>query len=276
AYQNHIVWYSDPDCIVLRGKPTRADTSRVREGRVRNDEFLTFEEARTCASLLSLSGMQYLSGDDLLNLQEERLNLIKKTIPTLPVYPIDLFGRSRFPEHYPEIMDLKINQPSGIYDVISVTNWKEQESTRRIGLSTELYLPPDSSFLVFDAWEEKLTGRFENEFQTVLPAHGTRVFTIRRLEKHPQLLATNRHISGAVSIKKNIWISSNLTLSGTSETVPGTPYSLFVYVPSGFRVDNISATAGNVVYNLGEDGLLKISFAGQENPVDWVLEFSEI
>src|SRR5690606_14442781 len=81
TYQNHIIWYSDPDCIVLRGKPTRADYNNRNFGKV---NYLTLEEARTCASLLSLSGMQYLSGDDLITLEEERMDLIRKTIPTMP------------------------------------------------------------------------------------------------------------------------------------------------------------------------------------------------
>ena len=274
AYQNHIVWYSDPDCIVLRGKPTRADTSHSPDDdRVQNDEFLTLEEARTCASLLSLSGMQYLSGDDLLNLEEERLNLIKKTIPVLPIFPIDLFGRSRYRQHYPEIMDLKINKPSGTYDVIAVTNWQNKETTRNVNISHELYLEPDNDWLVFDNWEESLTGKFKNEFRTVLPAHGTRVFTIRRLEQHPQLLGTNRHITGIVSIKTIKWDQPDLTLSGISETVSDANYSLFFYVPVEFLIGKISANANNLAYNLGENRLLKVSFTGQDKPVNWTLKF---
>jgi hypothetical protein len=274
AFQNHIVWYSDPDCMVLRGKPTRADAGYfIGEYRIRNDEFLTLEEARTCASLLSLSGMQYLSGDDLLNLKEERLNIIKKTIPTLPIMPIDLFGRSRYPRHYPEIMDLKINAPSGVYDVIGVTNWKNKSASRNIFIIKELALVKNNSYLVFDNWKEHFVGTFKYEFQINLPAHGTGVFTIRRLEEHPQLLATNRHISGAISIKKKIWNISDLTLSGTSETVPKTIYSLFFFVPSEFSINNVSVNAEELNYNLDEDGLLTVSFKGHEKPVKWSLKF---
>ena len=274
AYQNHIVWYTDPDCIVLRGKPTRADAGYFSdEYRVRNDKFLNLEEARTCASLLSLSGMQFLSGDDLLNLEKERLDLIKKTIPILPIYPIDLFGRSRYPEHYPEIMDLKINKPSGVYDVIAVFNWKDQNNSRKIFINSELNLAAKNTYLVFDNWKEIFIGNFKNEFETVLPAHGTRVFTIRAQEKHPQLLATNRHITGALSIKKITWSSVDMALSGVSETVPDVPYSLFFYVPITFQIDKVAIDAKNVTYSLGVDRMLKVSFNAQENPVHWSLKF---
>jgi hypothetical protein len=276
TYQNHIVWYSDPDCIVLRGKPTRADAGYFgAEYRVRNDTFLTLEEARTCASLLCLSGMQFLSGDDLLNLAEERLNLIKKTIPVLPVYPIDLFGRSRSAQHYPEIMDLKINRPAGVYDVITVSNWENNESSRVIHINRELALKAGKTYLVFDNWQEKLTGKFTDEFNVVLPAHGTRVFTIRSMEEHPQLLATNRHITGAVSIQEQNWDASAFTLQGISQTVPDAVYSLFFYLPADFKIDKITVPAKNLVYNLDDQGLLKMSFDGQPSPVKWALKFNK-
>ena len=275
AFQNHIIWYSDPDCIVLRGKPTRADAGFFRgRYRVRNKEFLTLEEARTCATLLSLSGMQYLSGDDLLNLEKDRLNIIKKTIPTLPIFPIDLFSRSRYKKYYPEIVDLKISAPSGVYDVIAVTNWENIRSTRNILINKELALEEDASYLVFDNWKEHYVGTFKSNFQIELPEHGTGVFTIRRQETHPQLLATNRHISGTISIKKNVWNNTDLTLNGVSETVPDVTYTMFFYVPSDFSIDVVNIDRPNLTYNLDENRLLTVSFTGQEDPASWFLKFS--
>lgn len=272
AYQNHIVWYSDPDCIVLRGKPTRADGGAKRT--VKNN-FLTFEEARTCASLLSLSGMQYLSGDDLLNIEEERLDLIRKTIPTLPIFPVDLFGRSRDRSRYPEIVDLKVNQNSGIYDVIAVTNWKNEPVSRSISFEKELSLDADQIYIVFDFWEEKMIGQFSENFQIEIPAHGTRVFFIRKQMEQPQLLGTNRHISGAFSIKSNVWNSSKMTLNGISETVPGAKYSLYYYVPGNVLIDKVDVDAKDVTRKLQNDGLLEVSFTGQKKQVTWNLKFSK-
>jgi hypothetical protein len=276
AFQNHIVWYSDPDCIVLRGKPTRADAGYFNdEFYIRNEEFLTFEEARTCASLLGLSGMQFLSGDDLINLEKDRIDLIKKTIPVLPIYPVDLFGRSRYREHYPEIMDLKINAASGVYDVIAVTNWTNQKTTRNILINNELCLKPDDEYLIFDNWREQFIGLFKSDFQADLPAHGTRVFTIRRKLDHPQLLATNRHITSAFSIQKKYWDEAEKKLSGISETVHGATYSLFFYVPVEFLIETVDVEADNITYILNDDRLLTVSFRGQESPVKWSLGFKD-
>lgn len=272
AFQNHIVWFTDPDCIVLRGNPTRADVGRNRTAKAK---FLTFEEARTCASLLGISGMQYLSGDDLLNLEEERLELIQKTIPTLPIFPIDLFGRSRDRNRYPEIIDLKVNQESGIYDVITVSNWKNEPISRSINLVKELSLNAGETYIVFDFWKEQMIGQFTENFNIDIPAHGTRVFLVHKQTTHPKLLGTNRHMTGVVSIKSNVWDKTKLTLSGISETVPNVKYSLFYYVPKNVEVDQINIDANNVNQKLQENGLLEISFTGQEKQVNWNLKFTK-
>jgi len=272
SYQNHILWYSDPDCMVLRGKPTRADIGR--RG-YRETAFLTFEEARTCASLLGLSGMQYLSGDDLLNLEEERLDLIRKTIPVLPVFPVDLFGRSRDRSRYPAIVDLKVNQKSGVYDVIAVTNWQNETASRSINLEKELLLEGGQTYIVFDFWNGELEGQFNETFEIEIPAHGTRVFIIHKQDDQPHLIGTNRHITGAFGIRENAWSESQMTLNGISETVPGDMYTLYYYIPERLLIDNVEINAQDIKQKLRENGLLEISFRGQEKEVEWNLKFKK-
>lgn len=271
SYQNHIVWYSDPDCMVLRGKPTRADVGR--RG-YKETAFLTFEEARTCASLLGLSGMQYLSGDDLTKLEEERLDLIKRTIPVLPVYPVDLFGRGRDRSHYPEIVDLKINRASRVYDVIAVTNWKNEPEVRSISFGTELALDPGETYIVFDFWKGEMIGQFTGNFEIDLPAHGTRVFFIHKQNGNPQLIGTNRHVSGTFSIKENTWNETQMTLNGISETVPGAKYSLFYYIPENIKVDKVDVDTQDITQKVLDNGLLEVSFMGRNKLVAWNLKFS--
>lgn len=272
SYQNHIVWYSDPDCILLRGKPTRADHGRERIDNIYGD-YLTFEEARTCASLLGLSGMQYLSGDDLLTLEKDRLDLIKRTIPTMPIYPVDLFGRGREYSRYPEITDLKVNQVAGVYDVVAVNNWDNKPVKRSVSFEKDLKLDAGQKYLVFDFWKEEMTGLFSGSFECEIPAHGTRVFFIRKQTDKPQLIGMNRHISGAFGITGNNWDPGQLALSGTSETVPGVKYALYYALPEGFQLDKTTIDAKDVEEKLHNNGMLKISFTGQEKPVSWKLGF---
>lgn len=274
SYQNHIVWYSDPDCMIIRGKPTRADHGRERIDNIYGD-YLTFEESRTCASLLGLSGMQYLSGDDLLTLEKDRLELIKRTIPTLPIYPVDLFGRGREYSRYPEITDLKVNQVAGVYDVIAVNNWDNKPVKRSVSFEKDLKLDAGQKYLVFDFWNEEMTGLFTGSFECEIPAHGIRVFFVHKQTDTPQLIGMNRHISGAFGITGNNWDAGQLALSGTSETVPGVKYALYYALPEGYQLEKAMIEAKDVEEKLQNNGMLKISFTGQEKPVSWKLNFSK-
>ena len=273
TYQNHIIWYSDPDCIVLRGKPTRADYAHREFGKV---DYLTFEEAKTCASLLSLSGMQYLSGDDLLNLEEERMTLLKKTIPALPIFPVDLFGRGRDHANYPEIMDLKVNQNARVYDVVAVTNWENTPKTGTISFEKELSLEAGQKYVVFDFWKEELIGEFYNDFQFEIPPHGTRVFFIHKQSDQPLLLGTNRHISGTFGIENVNWEESEKIFSGVSKTVPGVQYSLYFSIPENFKIENIDVNVQDVSQKNQDNGLFEISFTGQEEAVNWLIQLNNI
>jgi len=269
TYQNHIIWYSDPDCIVLRGKPTRAD---LKEG---NTQFLSLEEARTAASLLSIAGLQWLSGDDMPNLETDRVELIRKAIPILPIFPIDLFGRGRAIENYPRILDLKVNMPSGRYDVVAATNWLAGPEQRSISFENDLGLDAGLPFVVFDFWKERLVEAGDRGFRTELPAHGTAVFQVHLRLERPQLIANSRHVTGAVGILNQSWTSSSMTLQGTSDTVPGAPYILFFYVPGAFEFEKALVQGAAADCVPGSDGLLKVSFPGQKTPVDWSVKFAK-
>jgi hypothetical protein len=269
TYQNHIIWYSDPDCIVLRGKPTRAD---AKQG---NTEFATFEEARTAASLLSITGLQLLSGDDLLNLEPDRVDLIKKIIPIMPIFPVDLFGRSRAYSRYPKIFDLKVNMPSGIYDVVAVTNWGEAPSERTVAFGNDLGLNTARSYVVFDFWEQKLLGTYQDDFTIPIPSHGTRVFAVHPESDHPMLLGTNRHITGAFGIERQGWKPEQRILEGLTQTVPNAEYQLFIYVPEDMQVKRVTVDGRANVYSIEAKQLLTVGFLGLDHPAEWSIEFGE-
>ena len=58
----------------------------------------------------------------------------------MPIMPIDLFSRGTdmnygkfkhtnpetYIHNYPEILDLKVNAKSGVYDVVGLTNWRSR------------------------------------------------------------------------------------------------------------------------------------------------------
>jgi Alpha galactosidase C-terminal beta sandwich domain len=302
AFSNHIFAYVMPGEGIELGKPMtieEAKTKRVpdllHEIVAREDPVtgvgVTQEEARTIVSFISLTGVAYPVGNVMADLPEERLKLLQQTMPTMPIIPLDLFSRGTdsrdttfrqtradsYIHNYPEILDLKVNEQSGKYDVVGFTNWRSEVSNRKISLRDKLGLDPTARYVAFDFWNQKVLGVFSDEIAIDIEPHDTRVVAIHPLLARPQLIGNSRHITGAYSILDQDWDGSKNTLSGSSETVPDAPYTLWFYLPKGFAVEHLSVVAkgGEGIpekHSLTGNALM-ISFQGRQQPVQWEVSF---
>jgi len=90
-------------------------------------------------------------------------------------------------------------------------------------------------------------------------------------------VGTSRHITGAYSIQDVDWDGAHNQLRGTSETVPGDSYTLWLYVPKGVNISKVRAlTKENAKVPVQHELIgnsLRITFAGQPEPVVWEVEF---
>jgi hypothetical protein len=173
--------------------------------------------------------------------------------------------------NYPEILDLKVNAKSGIYDVVGLTNWRSETITREIDFADKLGLSGGSPYVVFDFWGQKLLGVFRDRMEIQIEPHDTRVLLMHRLLNRPQLVGTSRHITGDYSILDLSWDGSS-GLHGRSQTVPGDPYTLWVYVPEGVTVSDVRASAGNRNVRADREvtgNSLSVSFQGRQEVVNW-------
>jgi hypothetical protein len=141
-----------------------------------------------------------------------------------------------------------------------------------MSFSDKLGLRPNASYVAFDYWDRKLLGTFRGGIDVVIEPHDTRVLLIHELSDRPQLLGVSRHITGAWSIVRLFWKGDSLR--GTSWTVPGDPYTLWVHVPEGFRVSGAQA-AGVPARHSQSGELLTVDFAGLQQPVDWGITFQK-
>jgi hypothetical protein len=266
------------------------DTARERENPLTGFG-VTMAEARTLTSLVSLSGVAYSLAGVMPELPAERLPLLQRTLPTMPISPIDLFSRGtdidwdtfkhvradNYIHNYPEIIDLKVNAKSGLYDVVALPNWRSAAVTKTVSFADKLGLHPGTSFIAFDFWNQKMLGVFQDRISLEVQGHDTRVIQVHPLLNHPQLIGTSRHITGAYSIEDLAWDKSQNTLRGSSESVPGQEYRLYIYVPENTTVSNVQATAkegGAVPTNHQQTGnLLSVSFQGRPEVVQWQIGF---
>jgi hypothetical protein len=224
-------------------------------------------------------------------LPEQRVDLLHKTLPTMPIFPVDLFSRGTstswdkfkhttadtYIHNYPEILDLKVNSAAGTYDVVAMTNWRSWDAKRKLSFHDELGLDSSAQYVAFDFWNQKLYGVFRGNLTADLPPHDTRVLEIHPLTGHPQLVGISRHITGDYSVLNLHWDSSANALAGSSQGIAGAPYTLYIYVPNQYRVSGTTAHAADamvVATRVERGGLLAVTFTGQEKPVEWKVTFS--
>jgi hypothetical protein len=299
AFLNHILVYVMPgegievglpvtvQEAMKRRSPSVVNVAKSRESPLRGFG-TTLNQARTLVTYSSLTGVVYSLSSILPELPEERVKLLKATLPTLPIFPSDLFSRGydmnwskfkvtttdQYIHNYPEILDLKVAGPSGEYDVAAFTNWSSRTVTRQILLGEKLGLPRDGRFGAFDFWREVLVpvGKTEAGEPAVtldLEPHETRVLLIHRERGLPQYLACSRHITGAFGIAVGR-DQDGRGLTGKSETVAGQPYTLWFLAPEGAALKAESGGRALKVEQTISGGVLKATFEGQPGgPVSW-------
>jgi hypothetical protein len=302
AFLNHFLTYVMPDGLQIGLPMTVEEAMKKRYPIVMETEKsreypltglgVTMAQARTLVSYVALTGVEYEVASIMPELPAERVKLLQVTMPTLPIFPVDLFSRGNtnswdtfkhvtpddYIHNYPEIIDLKVNAPSGIYDVVGLTNWRSWAASRKLTFQSKLGLDPAQKYVVFDFWNQKVLGTFTGEMMVDIAPFDTRVLLIHPLLDHPQILGTSRHITGAYSILAQAWNSSMHTLSGSSQSVDGDPYSIWIYLPNRAAVRNIQAKTKDgravTVQHKVEENTLIFSFQGQQEVVDWTIQFA--
>ena len=287
-YLNGICWWSDPDAVMVRDP-------------------LTMVEGQTIVTTASLSGQAYIISDfiadfsrerlqkflsseyeidwankfpDLVQgLPQEKLKLYEQTMPAMPIRAMDLYPFRLEPKccpepkEYPRALDLKVNSSAGTYDVVALYNWNDEEMAQSLDLAEDLGLDTTFEYLVFDFWSKKLLNSVTKILTETIPAHGTKALIIRKKADQPQLLATSRHLTAAYSIKSLEWDCGELTLSGSSQTVPGDIYTMYIHLPENMEVAELESDSGDISHSVTADGILEVSFTGTADPVAWEIEF---
>jgi hypothetical protein len=302
AFLNHLVTYVMPGEGVELGPPMTLEKVRqtrhqsvLNTARDREQPLTQFgttlAEAHTLVTYLSLTGTVYPLASIMPELPPERVNLLKRTLPPLPIFPVDLFSRGtdmqydrfkyttadRYIHNYPDVLDLKVSAASGIYDVIGVTDWRTETLNKEVSFHEMLGLA-SGPYAVFDFWNERLLGVFEGSIKVTVKPHDSEVLLIHAAVDHPQLMGTARHISGSYSIDAQSWDERGNRLQGRSTTVAGEPYKLWVRMPKGYVLSNTKAFSRNreLQTTTKSDGeLLTFVIPGQQDPVDWQIAFSK-
>jgi hypothetical protein len=251
-FQNR-VWHNDPDCLMLR-------------------EPLTLEQARAWGSWIALSGQLNIVSEWLPALPEDRLDVIRRSMPNAGVCgrPVDLFEREM-----PQVW--RTSSPSAEKDhprdVIGLFNWDAKNPTKvsvpfkRLGLG-------QGGYVGFDFWRNAFVGPVTEKIEAELPPGSCRVIALRPVQAYPQVLGTSRHITqGILDLREEKWDAATRTLSGTSKVVGGDPYELRIATPTGMKAARVEADQGRIeIVDGSQNTRVRITVPANET-VRWRVAF---
>ena len=213
-YHNTVL-YCDPDNVVIR------------------PEFNHIDQARSRVSAVALLGLPVTLGDDLTVLPEERVELLRRTLPPLDIHPKDIREGKSDGKRF--VINLAVNRSFEAWNVAGVMNLLEEEAEITVDLSKDLLIEP-GEYLIFDYWKQRFLGVFFRSVTVRLPGASTAVLAIRRVTGRPQILSTSRHLTqGAQELVDVKWVEESRTLKCRLKAVRGDANYVYLYVPDGYQ-----------------------------------------
>ncbi len=256
-WQHNIVWYTDPDVMLLR-------------------QPLTVEQARVWATLQGLTGQALMSSDRLTDLSAERVDMMRKVYPAVDIRPLDLFPAGE----RKRIWDLKVNHLGRQYDVAGLFNF---DASKPVTLNLnwkELGIETDAPVHVFDYWNSEYMGAWEAGAAIEIMPASVRVVTLVPDNGKIQLVSTSRHITqGWVDLRELHSDDQGTVISGVSTLPAGNEYKMHFAYPRGsyYRVKSVAAVAGKKkleVSATSHQGWAEVSFtAPVSGNISWNVTF---
>ena len=268
---NNIVWRNDPDHIEL----TQPDAYRA-------------------TTITSLTGSLLMLTDPPAIYRTDRVEAARRTSPVLFAQPAQIYdvdpsrsdaiGRAAeemsgsgprtfdatqaLSTHYQYAVD--VSRPYEHWMVLARTGG-ESSSIR----FADLGLASDREYLAFEFWTKSFLGAFQKAFTpgAVDPRFGVQAICLRERTPHPQLVATNRHVScGAMDVSDVTWAAG--ALDGTSDVVANDAYEIYLTEPAGYVLSGARVTGADVLANEMVGPLRRLRIRSTRGGrVTWHLEY---
>ncbi|HET9803533.1 MAG TPA: glycoside hydrolase family 36 protein [Candidatus Acidoferrum sp.] len=193
---------------------------------------LALPQARAAATIIALSGGTLISGDRLIDLDSDRLEILRKVIPSYGVAarPVDLFENDK-----PEIFELPVRTDFAQWMLVAVFNYGDAPVDKRVSLG-RLRLPKSDRYVVFEFWSQTFLGEPDRELKVRVEPQSVCLLSIHPQTEAPRAIATDRHFTqGALELRKVSWDQRTNTLTGISSGPAGTSHNVTIYVPRAYR-----------------------------------------
>lgn len=209
-------WVTDPDHQLFGVSDTAGGTGQAER---------TAAEKRTFAAVVALSGGVNLVSDVVSELDEDDVELLRRTLPPIDGGSVRGLGATDFPDRlYCERADGAVT--------VAACNWADE--ARTVTIDSAEYGIEDA--ICWDAWENEIldTGR---EFSRTVPPHGCLLALLAPSRDRPQLLGSPDHLAGGTSLVSDVIWSverEELTVQFDAEE----SMTVAVTEPGDWRVDS--------------------------------------
>ncbi len=243
---HNTAYYIDADNLVLR------------------KEYSTVAQARTRVSIYGLAGIPVTLGDAIKELDEPRVDMLRRIMPVIDVRPGDLNGTTLLPgltswsktaldiqsgdredkslARPIQVVRLNIARPFGQWTVAGLSNLTDKPRSYTLRLQDELDLP-SGEYAVYDYWNKRFLGVFKEKLKLSIKPFDTAVLRITPVENDlPTVVSVSRHITqGGYELEE--FKATATTASGLCRVVPGETCDLTLLLP-----EDKAITSCNVPY----------------------------
>lgn len=189
--------------------------------------------------------------------------------------PLDAFSGIRDPQVY----DLELTAD---WHQVALYNSTDKTGMVSVAISGDrtagaIGLDPAASYYAYDFWSDSFMGKLSGsaKIQRSLHPNCCAMISVRKVQDHPQVLSTNRHIlQGWVDLANVKWTAASKRLSGVARVIGGEP---FMIVIAGNGSKAIRAVADHATARLAahpEKGMNVIVLERPDSAdVNWQVEY---
>jgi hypothetical protein len=243
---------------------------------------ITDDEARTLASFMALAGSTIDVGEDLRTLDDVDVETLRHVMPVYgdgtAARPLDVLTRE-YPELYARSVDSGADGVGTAWTLLGLLHWGRNfdhsgipsrelpDTARELSIDLGTLGLAAGSYHAYEHWTGAYLGTFEvraagtpsDVLRRTLAPHRGEVIALRPALGHPQLLGTNRHITGgATDLRAQRWDAATQTLELTFDVDAGDAtarpfaYDVAIYVPLAMTVTAGSAAPLGTLSREGE------------------------
>ncbi|MFI5187920.1 MAG: alpha-galactosidase [Chitinophagales bacterium] len=190
---------------------------------------LNNQQAEAAATLIAMSGGNMISGDRLTQLDEYKLEILKKITPSFgeAATPADLFDGDM-----QSVFALKIKKQFGEWTVVAFFNASLSETAEKEFSLERLWLEPGKTYLAFDFWKQQFIGEVSGKLKVTVQPGSVSLLALQEKSGKPQFISTDRHVlQGAIEMENMTWNEDTKTLNGISTGPLNTSHNVYVYIP---------------------------------------------